>query len=241
MKKIKKGTALIILLTMFLVPNLVNAASKCSSEEQIQLQKDALGVQLSYEAGMFGTGEYEESEMPDENGNLVEYEIEEPKVVISIYNIIDSIYVTVTNKATGVEDTYYYEDTDNGTITWEKEDISFIDEYEVKIYSNLPDCKGEEINKITKKIPKYNPYSTYYYCQGVDEPYCQQFVDQEVVITEQEMKDNFTKLEKEEETPTIEEQKNDWKYVIYIGGGILIIAGVAIAVMLIRKQRNKVI
>ena len=220
---------------MFLVPNLVNAASKCSSEEQIQLQKDALGVQLSYEAGMFGTGEYEVSE-----GDTEETEIEIPMVKVSLYNLTENVYVTIKGADIG-EQTYYYEDMDNGAISWFREDLSEIVNYEVKVYSALSSCKGEEYRNFTIVTPMINENHYQPYCNNVNEYYCDEFVTQEIKLTDKEIELLAEKEQKNEEEKPQEEPKKDDNYAIRIGIGFLVVIGVAAIVIIIRKQRKKIL
>ena len=236
MEKIKKGTAWIILFVMILIPKLTNAASsKCSSEEQIQLQKDALGVQMNYEAGMFGTGEYEVSE-----GDTEETEIEVPKVKVSLYNLTESVYVKVTGSDIG-EQIYYYEDMDDGEISWFREDLSEIVNYEVKVYSNMANCEDEEYRNFTVVTPMINENHYQPYCNDVNEYYCDEFVTQKINLTDKEIELLAEEEKKNKEEKPQEEQKKDYTYAIWIGIGFLVVVMVAAIVIIIRKQREKVL
>lgn len=227
---------LISLLTI-LNPKVTHAA--CDYETQIKIRQEAVNVQANYEAGWFGTGEYEESEVDDE-----EYESIDPGVVVNIYNITKNIYITVENKATSEINTYYYEDTDNGSISWQRDDVENIVEYEIKVYSNVSDCQDEELHKINLVTPKYNDYSNLYFCMGIKEYYCQEFVTQDILLNENEMQEKYEEYLETlpmEEIPPEKEESFLKKYGIYILGGVIGIVFITVLIIFIRRKRNRIV
>ena len=216
--------------------------AECSYEEQVRLATEASNVNAVYEAGNYGTGEYERGEMPDENGNY-EYEITELKVIVNVYNITENMYVLVRNENTNEEDIYYYSDTENGTLTWERTDLDNIVEYTISIYSNNSDCQGNLLRNISLITPRYNDYSTYTYCDGLDVYYCQEFVTTDLGMTEDQIYQDAIKLQQEKEE--ISEQKSeentiDWSSIILYGLIAILIVGVVATVWAFLKRRNRV-
>ncbi len=238
MMKSKKGLFILSLLCFLFIPT-IHAASTCDYETQVQLKKEAANVNGVYEAGWYGTGEFEDSEIEGHEP----IEITAPEVHVNIYNITEDLYVVIKDNLTNSEAVYYYEDTDNGTLSWIREDIDNIVEYEVKVYSNHPDCTGEEIYKFNLKTPKYNKLSYEYYCVDQNDYYCQEFITQDVTIPAEEIQRIYEERKESQQTIIEEESKDNFfkKYFIYIIIGIVTLIGVAAIVMFIRKQRNKVI
>lgn len=223
---------------------LVSAASTCDYEAQVNLRKEANNVQATFEASWYGTGEYEPLEVPDDDGNT-EYELKEPGVINYIYNITNNIYVVVRNTKTEESKTYTFADSTEGRISWYT-DAKEIRNYEIKIYSNHPDCTGEEYNKISLITPMYNNNSGRLYCKNNTEYYCNEFITTEINMTEdqiyqkaieEELKRNAANEQKEEKEKSFLQ-----KYGIYIGGVLaIILTGVLITVILRKVKRSKTI
>jgi len=217
----------------------------CDYDTQNKLAREAANVQVSYESGMYGTGEFEESEVIDENGNPISYEIEEAKVEAAIYNVTENLSVVVENKVTGEEQTYHYEDTDNGTIKWNLMSFDQIMTYEIRIYANHADCSNE-LRKMDLVLPKYNYHYTMPYCIGVNSYYCQEWITTEINMSDAEVeKKGYEEQQKTEEIKKNEEEEKQKsffeKYWMYLIGSFLVILGVAAIVILIKKQRSKVL
>ena len=107
---------------------------------------------------------------------------------INIYNIVDGIYVTLTNSLTRAVTTIYPSMTEDGVFTYTTEDIDNIVNYEIRIFTNITGCVGDQITSSTLVKPMFNYLSTFGDCEGMEEvPYCRRFVEREVNITQEEL------------------------------------------------------
>lgn len=243
MNKIKKLFVILCLFSVF-IP-MVNA--ECDYETQVKLRAQANNVKATYEMVMRGTGEFEEGEYIDENGTQEIYELEDPAIEVSVYNIIEELYVTIKNLNTNVTTVYYYEDTNNGTISWDITDFSEIIEYEIKVYSTLSDCNDIELNNISLVVPKYNEHSWQPYCYGVDEYYCDEWITQEINMSDDLVeKSGYEYQQKkaeevQEEEPQTEDESFWEKYGLYVEIGIILLIGVAAGVVIVIKRRRRVL
>ncbi len=240
MLNIKKTILISTLFSLFLIPS-VSAA--CDYETQVTLQREAANITAKYESALYGTGEFEIAEGENSEGGHDETEIMEPKIVSSIFNLTENLYVTVENKLTGEIKEYHYKDSDNGTITWDRLDLEDIIEYEIKVYSDHSDCSGTELNKMSLITPKFNSYSNEFYCEEIDAYYCQKFITMDINMTEEQIiEDIENKKQKESEEEQETHEKSDFwqQYGIYIAIGVVLI-GVVTSVIIVRKQRKKII
>lgn len=240
----KRKIGIFLVLVSFCTCFTVNAA--CDYETQNNLSREAANVTANYEIGTYGTGEYEQSEVPNEDGTENYFEVEETEIKVNIYNITENLYVEVLNKNTKDVKTYYYKDTNQGSIQWTNQDFGTISEYEIKVYSNHSDCSGEELNKLSLVLPKYNSHHDMPYCIGLDTYYCKEWITQELNMSQEEIEKNgyaeqLKSSQKEEESEKVEDNSwNKYTYVIVSLIVILIIGGLAFVVIK-RKQRSDVI
>jgi len=239
-----KSLGCMAILTFLSFNGIVNAESSCDYETQVKLRQEATNVKANYEAGWYKTGEMEELEIPDENGNT-EFEIEDALVKNAIYNLTENLYIEITNKNTDSTETYRFEDTDNGVIEWETDAYEIVN-YEIKIFSAHADCPGEEIYKIPLTTPKYNEHYAMTYCNGNKEYYCREFITQEINMSSEEVHQKALEDELKNAKDIIEEEEKKesfWqKYKIYfIIVGVLALLGVLITVILRIWKRSKTI
>lgn len=217
----------------------------CDYETQVKLARESTNVKAVYEVGIYGTGEYEDSEVLDENDNPIPIELEEQRLEANILNLTENLYVVVRNKKTGEETTYHYSDSDQGTISWQETDFEEIKEYEITVYSEHQDCSGTELNKLSLVLPKFNEHSVMPYCYEVNAYYCQEWITEPIYMSDQEVESRgyAEQMKHEEEKKEEKENKeNFWsKYIVYISLGIVLIIGVAAVVIVIKKQRSKVL
>lgn len=233
-----------ILLLLFSICfiNKVNAA--CDYETQVKLATEAANVKIQYEAGWYGTGEFVESEEPNENGEYLT-EIEEPRITVSIYNLTPNIYITVKNKLTQDVKTYRYENTNEGSLSFIRTDIENIVDYDITIYSNNSNCLDEKLLSVPLLTPKYNDYHNQYYCINSKKYYCQEFITTEINMTEQEIWKDYEKNSSSNPSEPPELKNDFWKKYQwwFIGGStiILIVIGVATTAILLKRKRSRVI
>ena len=126
--------------------------------------------------------------------------------------------------------------------------------YSIQVLSANPNCSGDALRAISLVTPMRNPFHDLIACEGVDEYYCQEYIDYDLNMTEAEVLERANNVRNnggvEEEVP--EEEKNWWDnlkeyldnhpWVIYVTiGVIVVIVGVATAVIVIKKRRSKVL
>lgn len=219
----------------------LNVFAVCDYETQVKLATEAANVNMTYEAGFFGTGTFVEAEIPDENGNY-EIEIEEPKVKIYINNITENLKIEVLNKNTQERTIYSYDDSNNGTIYWERTNLDEIVEYEITIFPISSDCSDIELRKISKVTPKYNYINEKYFCDNNNSYYCQEFITSEINMSEEQIyKDAISKKEEEQEIQNQEQsfwEKN--KKIILIITGIIGFIGVTTTAIIVIRRRSRV-
>ena len=241
MEKIKKGTTLMIIFMMFFVPRLVSAASKCSSEEQIQLQKEAINVNGNYslrEVVRDFDGEIVDVDLDDVHQDDDYYS--DTLSFLEIRNVTENIYIKVLEDGTEVAN-IDYDDTNEGTYFYQVPDVEKIRTYEIKIFSNIGDCIGEEVHNLSVKTPMRNPLAALAACMNVEESYCDEFITSNVNITEDEIikrKEAYTQQQEEEE-----KKQNDFfaKYGIYVLVGIIVIGVVSTVIVLVKRRRSRVL
>lgn len=253
MKTSVKGLFLLALL--FLVPNYVKAASSCSYSEQAELNEIVSHVNANYEVVEVSMGEYYDVDHFGDEG----YETVKEHFVkgfnIHILNITEDIYVKVSNNVNAEVKTYHYKDTQDGIATFQTLDNERLVTYTIEVYSNKYSCAGEMYRKFTLTTPLYNNYAERPQCEGNEEfYYCQEFINSEN-ITFNEFIDKFSEFyaqKQEEEEKRLEEENKSFldkmkdfynhnKIVIYSIGGVIVVMGVATAVVLIKKRRSRVL
>ena len=248
MKKIKTGLIFFILFAILFATSSVEAASTCDYATQVELSTQAYNVQATYEVRSVATGEMIEDDYPsvNEDGELETgyIEIYRTEIVTTIYNITKNIYVTVTNDLDGTTRTYHYEDTNNGTIEILRDNIDEIVNYEIKVYSDHEDCLDEQFGStITLATPKYNDFSSYDVCEGLNVYYCEEYITQDLNMTYDQFIESATALAKENEeqnNPSDDEGSITSNIWFYIGIGVVIALVLAIIITLVIKRRGKV-
>ncbi len=250
MKKVISG-CLTFTFLICMIQN-VNAASTCDYSEQVELQRIASNIKASYEANIRQTDEFADIDsINDPNGAY----IVEKYVDVVLLNLTSEVYVTVQVGKSNETKTYYYNDTESGTLRINKEDLSEIVEYKIFVYSNSDRCKGDLLRTITVLTPKYNEYSEYGFCDTLTNLfYCQQFITTEINTSaaeiEKEMLRQYQSVQKQEEEKRNEEATFFGKMIQFIKDHVVlvsiviiifIIVGVTTAVIAIKKRRSRVL
>ena len=254
MKKMKLASILILALCICFSP-VANAA--CDYETQVQLATEASNVNANYEISEIvmdmSTGQEVTGLSEEEIDNDDMPYIRQDKVTIYIYNLTENLKVTITGD-NGYEDTFTYQESDNGTIVLEGGYLEDIVNYSIQVLSAHPNCTDDELRTISLVTPMKNSFHDLIACEGVDEYYCQEYIDYDLNMTEAEVLEranNVRETGSSSEEPQ-EEEKSWWDnvkeyldnnpWVIYVTiGVILVIAGVATAVIVIKKRRSKVL
>lgn len=222
------------------------ADATCDYDRQVALMTQASNVNITYEIGEFATGNQIESD-DDPNGTMVdEYET---RFKIDVYNLTPDIFIEVKNNYTNETETYYYDDSSEGTITWYRlpEDFDHLVGYTVTVYSNDTNCHGDVLQILPELItPQFNYFSTEAACrnlknQGQTPYYCEAYVTTDLNMNYYEFLEmantELNKLEQEAESQN--NQENFWeKYgVIFLIVIIVILIG-GIATVIVRRYKR---
>ena len=230
MQKLKIFSFCVALSSVFFI-TYAHAASTCDYETQINLQKEAQSVNVSQEIEWIPSGEY------SEDGG----EYQDPLITVTVYNLTENIYAVVRNVNTNDTETFYYENTDNGTFTFQNDNGYELGKYEVIIYSDHNDCLDEEYRRISVTTPRYNSLSQFPFCYDLDEYYCQEFVDfdMNLSLSEAEELASEKRKELEEQEQRQEENKKNGFIIVLVSAIVLIIVGVTITVMIRSKRSDR--
>lgn len=239
--KLKKGKKVFLFLcisTLFLT---TKVSAECDYQGYNALRTNASYVEAKYQLSQVIIDE-EDNERPDiplTEGKVPEGEYAIlNKVTLNVINIPDSVYITLENITDGEKNTYYPDDLEDGTLTYQVPDVTKIREYVIKVYSNEEDChKDEELNKITIKTPMYNYYSDLNGCVNNNKYYCQEFITEEIPDpTEILFEDYENPNEKTEEQDEGDNKGNQpW---IWIGTSIGVILLISIVGVIIFKKKR---
>ncbi len=235
---------LVILLLLCFTPRVL-AKSACSYQEEMDYNVKAGNVKVKYE-------------IKEETGTLpADLEMEGEKIPslnyieVQVLNVTDDFYVKLLNDDAEVaeeeKEITLAADSD-GTAIYKVYDISRIHKYTVQVFtSSKTPCPDERYKTYYLTTPRYNNYSTYSACEGIENySLCNKFV----TFTDISM-DEFLKRTKDfktgkiKEEPTEEKDKKGILYYLnqskwYILGGLVVIGGtvVVIETKKTKKQRK---
>jgi len=248
MGKIK---TLIITLCIFFF-SITTVSAVCNVEETNRLNSLAVNIKNSYEIITKEIPAEDNFNAPD---GLTEEEIKNYKYYrdyfkIYINNVTEDLYVKVTNKNTNEVKTYYYSDSDNGTISFEEKVSYYITNYVIEIYSSdKTNCKDTKLYTHYLTTPKYNSLSESILCEEIENYYlCNEYLSVEVSFENYEDKINAYREGKVNEIgeELDEEVGNNEQTLSFIKEYripiIILVVGVAISslvIVIIKKQRSK--
>ena len=230
---------------------ITNTFAACDYETQVRLATEASNVNMTYEikrevinvdTGMIAP------EVTDEEIDFDSAYAYQNFIYITIMNITENIYVELIG-SNGSEQNIYFNDTNEGTIELDGGTGEEIITYTVNIRSNDSNCSSDLLRTFEFVTPKRNPYSGLLACEGVNEYYCQEYVTYEIDLTQGEVIDRASQA-KEQETTELQEENNtnwwvDWlnknPWFIPTVIGVILLAGVATTVIIIKKRRSKVL
>lgn len=250
MKKIK-----IFLIVAVLFCGIKNVNAACDATETNRLNNLANKIKTSWDIIIKEEKPGENYGIPDglTEEEIKNYVIELKYFKIYIHNITEDLYVRVTNKKTNEAKEFYYQDTDNGTATFEVLVTDKIVNYDVVVYaSNKTECLGTELKKTSFATPMYNHYSEYEICNGIEEYYlCHEYLNMDTSFdnfwdSARQYRDN---KEKEEIKRQEEEKKNkgligyikEHKGTVIITSILVIGIGGIVTVIIVKKQRSRII
>lgn len=250
----KSKKILLALLCSFLFIGGANA--ECDYETEVNMAKEASNIKANYEVKDIVIDATTGEEVSGINPEDVDFESDYAnwkKITVSIYNITKDMNVLITGDD-GSTETITYDETDNGTYSFDRLDLEKVVNYEIKVTTTNPSCSGKELRTLNLLTPKRNDFHYLTACIGNDDYYCQEFVDYDLnmsegdIISKAASKQNGTDSSNTSNNETknwfekTKEYLKENKWVIYTGVGVIVlIAGVATTVIVIKKRRSKVL
>ena len=230
MKKIMSFLLMLMILTMPV------KAEECSYTAKADAMKKAANVKMDYEI-------VEDKQEFDEGTAINEH------FKITILNVTEDLYISVTNDVTNETKTYTYNDAKDGIITFDWENIESVTNFVVKVYANKEPCYGEELKTIRKQTPRYNDFynraicaeedmKDFYLCEKyttvkeIDES---MFIKKVDTFMDGKIDEQGNETENTKNKETLQDKIAKYKYFI-IGGSIVL---VAIGVTIVVKKRNR--
>ena len=226
----------ILFLCVFSLTN-VNAAT-CDYKQRAEATKLAKNVTASYDI------------KNDENGSFY--------IEITIYNIVDGIYVNYTTEGSSYgspNNVFVYDLNSSSTYVIRDIDITEIKKYTFKVYSTNPDCSNV-LRSFTLTKPKYNEFSELPECgyyEVEDYLYCQKWITTNFNLSEagvierineqrKKYKQSITTIcvscEQDEEYYKWLEEFYKIKKGLIIGLSLGIVADIVVIVLLFKKIKE---
>lgn len=240
---------LVALLSFCFVVN-VNAA-ECSYEKQVELNNIASTVKATYEEVEIDTGEttiVTENTEEHKMGDVIK--ITKPGFAVKILNISNDIGVTIEDSYSNSK-TYYYSDTDNGSLTLEAVPADDVITYTISVFGFTNDCAGTELRTITVVTPVYNSYSEYLACDNYPEyEYCQKYLTTNTDISFDKFTEGLNQYANQiENNQKVEEEntnknsimdfiKKNKQVIILIISVLAVISLIIIIIFMIRKKKR---
>lgn len=247
---------LLLGISLFFI-NVEFAHAVCDATETNTLNSLAANVKASYEIVIKEVPKEETTDNPPDNITREEYEnyvFKYKYFRIHITNIVEEIYVVVTNESTDEEYIFTYEDTDNGSAYFEEIVGTRLVNYTIEVYSSsVTNCQDEDLYSFSLTTPMHNQYSRSMLCEGIEEFYmCHEYLSVPVDFSTflddvQKYRDTHLNTEEVEEEPIEEDSAGFLDFVfshwivivvislVVIGGGVLVTC------MVIKKRRSRVL
>jgi len=219
-----------------------NVKAECSYQERKDLLNSAKNVDVSFNI------ESEEVDFKSINPNTDEEEIIKKTkhyLNLNIVNLKSDTFIKLTNDNNSDEVIIKSEDLNNGIYTLRTDNISDIITYYYTFYSMNDNCYAEKITRKQIKKPKQNPIYYYSICSDdlvKDSEYCQQFIDKEFNISNDDIVNKLNKIIEDNHEALdntnfdfISFVKNYWYYFVIL---FLLIVVVPI-VIIINKKRSE--
>ncbi len=247
-----------LILSFFFGIKLTNAVSTCGYDEQVELSNVASTIQANYEVkSVVLNGDMEVVDgIPLEEARKEDSEYFEGKLMsVYITNITDKVYIQITNDK-GMNKTYQYSDTNNGTIIFDGGDMNQIINYNITVLSNHRNCYGEVLRKISLTTPMVNYRAYSYLCQPIPNfEYCREYITapfmasdteiENVLATEYEKARNKQLEEENEKNKSFWDKIGDFvsdnQTIIIAVVVVIVIIGALLTIVIIKKRRSRVL
>lgn len=229
---------LTFIVVFFLAVINVNAASKCSYEEQRNIEQKAANVKVNYEIINV------EKDDPMEEGYKIIYNY----IKVSIYNVTEDLYVIVKNDKDNNEKMYSYTDAKDGIVTFDWEYLKDITNFTIQVYSSdKTNCSGESYKTFYLATPRFNEFSNIQICNDLSEFYlCQKYVTFDGISQEyflEQLSSYQTGKINEQGEETVEPSLSDKifefinQYKWYIVGGLVVVLAGTYTIHTFSKKR----
>ncbi len=238
---------LLFFICAFFASTLITEAETCPNSILRELNQTASHIKMDIET----VDESTVKELVAE-GNKSTYTIPKFKFIISIYNITPDVYISLTTSNKSRELNIYYNDTTDGTYTFEDDDFGNIYNYELKVIAANEVCNGTSLRTLRKTKPRYNAYSEYSYCKNSSSFYCQKFVSTDIRVngiddfmkkvgikSTDSSRESTEKIENNEEESIGTILKSNWILYLSIAGGVVVVVIVIIVLVSIRKKNRR--
>ncbi len=219
-------------------------ASHCSDERILELSSLANNVKVSTER-VDRLSETIHSAETDEDE-----EIYYPAFYITVYNVTNSLNISVTREDTNKTAYGYFKDRDeDGVIYFDTGFADMVKNFTVKIRSNDSNCQNEILKSMTIQTPMYNYMSTYESCKGNSEfDLCKEFTTTDYgevsdIAFEKEM-DKYIKDKAKEEKRVnsifykLAQFMSKYKWIII---AIAIVAVALVVVYIINRKKSRLV
>ena len=220
------------------------AVDYCDVTEQVRLSKAASAIKVEYEPVVLKADGYDDPN--SSNYSLLIYALD-----IKVYNLTDELNVVVTTDDGNSYSISDMQTNSDGAVVLRDDNVGQIKNYKFVVYSNTGSCESEPLRNIELSTPKYNQLSNREACRQAPHYYkCQEYVSYDFEVgnyvkdveeykeklAKQGIKDaeNDNAANKGVITKTIK-KVSDNKWIVL---GIVIIIGVIISVIILRKRRE---
>ncbi len=250
-----KNIKIMILVILTFLFNYINVYAECSVVDETKLTKEARNVKASFEIAQRDMSKDPGFNYPD--GFPIEEEdntpVYTPYFKIYITNLTENLYIEVKDSVGNEVKRYNYSDSNNGEIVISQEDIAEIHRYTVTVYaSDKTECISKKLSTTYTTTPMFNYLTTYGICDGAEGYYaCEPWLNTPLTdlenVEERINRYKEKKKEEQEEEKKKEEEKGFKAFlsknrVIIIVVSICIIGiGGVVTVIIIKKQRSRVL
>lgn len=233
MKKI-----LVFLILMLTFNTSVSAASMCSSEEKVSLNRKVANIKAKYEVA-------------EETIPTVDYPMIVQYINVSLTNITEEFYINVKSDDGNFNQNYFYDALNSGIINIRWDNLDEVVTFTIDVYtSNKTGCPNEKLKTLYLTIPRYNKLSENNQCVEYNDFYlCGEFVNFGEVSQEtfdKEIEQYIKKINNEpvkEENDGSEEDNKFIKFVnaykFYIIGSVVLIAGIGVIITITKKKKYR--
>lgn len=225
--------------------NLITNADTCTYKEKNEYGAYATNVNMGYSV----IDEYKGTSCPQGEGECTYNTYSGFHFAIYINNLNDKIYATVTEDLNNTTTNYYYTEANKGNIeiTQDYKDSRVNYSIVIKIKDGV--CAETILRRKTVTTPRFNPYSNYPICAGMEDfGLCNRFYDFEISEDQffSRVYEHLNKLEEKskEDKKGTKEDSSIIKFIkdnyIYITSGTVVLI-VAISIVVIKKRRDRLV